>query len=69
MTQTIHWTMMIPIQRLPWVEWRMRVSCCLIPPHHHLGGRMFGQTTSSRKFEVLACPIPTIVGVVIKICL
>ena len=48
---------MVIIQRLPWVEWRTRVSCCSIPPHHHLFGRMFGQTTSSRKFELLA-PAP-----------
>ena len=57
MTQKIHWmrkNMVIPIWRLPWVEWRTRVSCCLIPPCHHLGCRMFGQTTSSRKFELLA---------------
>ena len=43
MTQKIHQmrkNMVIPIWRLPWVEWRTRVSCCLIPPCHHLTGRM-----------------------------
>ena len=39
-------------------KWRMRASCCLIPPCHHLGGRMFGQMTSSRKFELLVISPP-----------
>ena len=54
MTWKIHWTrknMVILIWRLPWVEWRTRVSSCLIPPYHHLGGRMFGQTPSAKKWR------------------
>ena len=64
MTWKIHWMMAIPIRRLPCMAWRMRVSSCLISPCHHLGGRMFGQMTLLRKFELLAHPLPTIVGVV-----